>query len=217
MLAHSGVWTRLCQVESPPAGKGVVGLLSWHGSHFWVCITFCKVRHGDSVTKPDYYYYYYWVRKCQTRKVYNFLTSCYFLTSTSHNCTFLTCHFLTCYFIPCNFLTCYFHTCIFLAYRFHARANSSTWQFLIYLLFPVLAVSITCLFATTIGSRLCDFVLNEMKILNNNWITFGQIPLLFSVDFWLVFSTFRFFCCWFLMNSSDLISTSEWCRNINLI
>ena len=34
----------------PPAGKGVVGLLSWHGSHFWVCITFCKVRHGDSVT-----------------------------------------------------------------------------------------------------------------------------------------------------------------------
>ena len=40
-----------------PAGKGVVGLLSWHGSHFWVCITFCKVHHGDSVTKPDYYYY----------------------------------------------------------------------------------------------------------------------------------------------------------------
>ena len=22
----------------------------WHGSHFWVCITFCRVRHGDSVT-----------------------------------------------------------------------------------------------------------------------------------------------------------------------
>ena len=41
----------------PPAGKGVVGLLSWHGSHFWVCITFCKVRHNDSVTTPDYYYY----------------------------------------------------------------------------------------------------------------------------------------------------------------
>ena len=35
----------------PLAGKGVVGLLSWHGSHFWVCITFCKVRHGDSVNK----------------------------------------------------------------------------------------------------------------------------------------------------------------------
>ena len=33
------------------------GLLSWHGSHFWVCFTFCKVRHGDSVTKPDYYYH----------------------------------------------------------------------------------------------------------------------------------------------------------------
>ena len=42
----------------PPAGKGVVGLLSWHGSNFWACITtFSKVRHGDSVTKPDYYYY----------------------------------------------------------------------------------------------------------------------------------------------------------------
>ena len=34
-------------------------LLSWRGSHFWVCITFCKMRHGDSVTKPDYYYYYH--------------------------------------------------------------------------------------------------------------------------------------------------------------
>ena len=25
-------------------------MLSWHGSHFWVCITFCRVRHGDSVS-----------------------------------------------------------------------------------------------------------------------------------------------------------------------
>ena len=30
----------------PPAGKGVIGLLSCHGSHFWVCITFCKVHHS---------------------------------------------------------------------------------------------------------------------------------------------------------------------------
>ena len=35
---------------------------SRQGTHFWVCITFCRVRHGDSVTKPDYYYYYYWER-----------------------------------------------------------------------------------------------------------------------------------------------------------
>ena len=56
MLALPGVWMRLCQVESPLPKKGVVGMLSWHGSHFWVCITFCRVRHGDSVTKPDYYY-----------------------------------------------------------------------------------------------------------------------------------------------------------------
>ena len=33
---------------------------SQQGTHFWVCITFCRVRHGDSVTKPDYYYYYYY-------------------------------------------------------------------------------------------------------------------------------------------------------------
>ena len=45
-----------CVRWKAPAGKGVVGLLSWHGSHFWVCITFCKVRHGDSVTKPETYY-----------------------------------------------------------------------------------------------------------------------------------------------------------------
>ena len=32
--------------------------LSRQSTHFWVCITFCRVRHGDSVTKPDYYYYY---------------------------------------------------------------------------------------------------------------------------------------------------------------
>ena len=39
----------------------LIGLLSWHDSHFWVCIKICKVRHGHggSVTKPDYYYYYF--------------------------------------------------------------------------------------------------------------------------------------------------------------
>ena len=42
----------------PPAGKSVDSLFSWQGSHLWVCITFCEVRHGDSVTKPDYYYLY---------------------------------------------------------------------------------------------------------------------------------------------------------------
>ena len=31
---------------------------SRQGTHFWVRITFCRVRHGDSVTKQDYYYYY---------------------------------------------------------------------------------------------------------------------------------------------------------------
>ena len=32
---------------------------TWQGTHFWVCIAFCKVQHSDSVTKPDYYYYYH--------------------------------------------------------------------------------------------------------------------------------------------------------------
>ena len=44
----------------PLLGKGVDSMLSWHGSHFWVCITFCNVQHGDGVTRPDYYYYNYY-------------------------------------------------------------------------------------------------------------------------------------------------------------
>ena len=34
----SGKWQ-----HKSPAGKSVDSLLSWHGSHFWVCITFCNV------------------------------------------------------------------------------------------------------------------------------------------------------------------------------
>ena len=44
MLALSGVWVRLCQVESPLQEMvWLHGLLSWHVSHFWVCITFCTM------------------------------------------------------------------------------------------------------------------------------------------------------------------------------
>ena len=32
---------------------------SRQGQHFWIYITFCRVRHDDSFTKPDNYYYYY--------------------------------------------------------------------------------------------------------------------------------------------------------------
>ena len=42
----------------------MVVFFSWHGLHFWICILFCKVHHGDSVTKPDYYYYYYYYSVC---------------------------------------------------------------------------------------------------------------------------------------------------------
>ena len=33
----------------PPAGKVEDGLLSWHGLHFWVWITFCKDPQGDKI------------------------------------------------------------------------------------------------------------------------------------------------------------------------
>ena len=54
----SGVWMRLCQVKSPLQERvwQYTCLLGWHGSHIWVCITFCKVQLGYSVTKSDYYY-----------------------------------------------------------------------------------------------------------------------------------------------------------------
>ena len=44
---------------------------SRQNTHFWVCITFCKVRHGDSVTKPDYYYYYYYWTILEIRRMGN--------------------------------------------------------------------------------------------------------------------------------------------------
>ena len=31
----------------PPAGKSVVDLLSWHGTHFWVYIAYCKLRQVE--------------------------------------------------------------------------------------------------------------------------------------------------------------------------
>ena len=41
---------RLCQVESPLQARKGVDSLIWHGSNFWVCVLFCKVRQGDNVT-----------------------------------------------------------------------------------------------------------------------------------------------------------------------
>ena len=48
-----------CVRWKAPAEKVVNSLLSWHGSHYWFCITFCKVQHNDSVTKVQYYYFCY--------------------------------------------------------------------------------------------------------------------------------------------------------------
>ena len=45
----------------PSAWKDVENLLSWHGSPFRVCITFFKMRHGDSFNESDYYYYCYYL------------------------------------------------------------------------------------------------------------------------------------------------------------
>ena len=74
------------------AGKGVVGLLSWHGSHFWVCITFCKVRHGDSVTKPDYYYYYI-ISVSSSACNFGFTFDYVMYFSDQINSVFKSCHF----------------------------------------------------------------------------------------------------------------------------
>ena len=41
-----------CEMGSPLQER--MWIIWWHGSHFWVCITFCKMRHGDSFTEPDY-------------------------------------------------------------------------------------------------------------------------------------------------------------------
>ena len=51
VLPNAGEWTK-------HIGRNTLAY-SRQSTHFWVCITFCRVRHGDSVTKPDYYYYYY--------------------------------------------------------------------------------------------------------------------------------------------------------------
>ena len=51
------------------AGKSVkIDCYCCHGSHFQVCITCCKckVSHGDSVTKPEYYNYIYYYYYCIT-------------------------------------------------------------------------------------------------------------------------------------------------------
>ena len=43
-------WNEAVSDGKLPAGKGVDSLLSWHGSHFCVCITCCNVRQCDPMT-----------------------------------------------------------------------------------------------------------------------------------------------------------------------
>ena len=53
---HVCAFDRVDKVVSggkPPAGKVVDSLLSWHRLHFWVCIKFCEVWHGDSVDESQ--------------------------------------------------------------------------------------------------------------------------------------------------------------------
>ena len=54
-------WCRWCFVRWKAPGRegSKVSLLSWHGSHFWACITFCTVwpcKKAIVLTKPDYFY-----------------------------------------------------------------------------------------------------------------------------------------------------------------
>ena len=56
MFALSSVWTRAMSAYQTIHTLSCI-------EHFWVCITFCKVWHGDSVTKPDYSYVLVWTGK----------------------------------------------------------------------------------------------------------------------------------------------------------
>ena len=54
MLALSGRWMRLCQVESPLQESDD------YGSHFQVCITFCKVGHGTVTVSSNRIFFHYY-------------------------------------------------------------------------------------------------------------------------------------------------------------
>ena len=60
MLALSSVWMRLSDGKPLNYRKGcarVVCKADMAHTFDRVCITFCKARHGDSVTKQEYYYF----------------------------------------------------------------------------------------------------------------------------------------------------------------
>ena len=45
----------LCRVEKPfNMERRKDGLLSWHGSHFWVYRTYCRISDWDNVAKPAF-------------------------------------------------------------------------------------------------------------------------------------------------------------------
>ena len=51
---------KVCRVECPFRKECEDSLSDMALIFQFVGITFCKVQHRDSVTKPDYYYYYYY-------------------------------------------------------------------------------------------------------------------------------------------------------------
>ena len=81
---------------------------------FWVCITFCRTQHSDSVTKQDYYYYYYYLHFCHfvshfttifCHIVSHFTASTFLSLCFSFNHLFchIVCHFTTSTFLPLCF------------------------------------------------------------------------------------------------------------------
>ena len=57
MFTLSGVWMWLCQVEIPL--QEMVWIACWANmAGDFEFLLICKVWHGDSITKPDYYHYY---------------------------------------------------------------------------------------------------------------------------------------------------------------
>ena len=54
MFALPGMWMRQVEARELCRNRWEDNFSSRHGSHLY--ITFCKVWHGDSVTKPDYFF-----------------------------------------------------------------------------------------------------------------------------------------------------------------
>ena len=96
--------------STAPSRKQCGCLSSAHHAH--VCITFCRVRHGDSVTNPDYYHYQYLVLVFNTvfvssHRPYMYpenpegIQACPWMTGQIWNTMIARIHFVNLYLLNC--------------------------------------------------------------------------------------------------------------------